>query len=33
MDYYPEIERCSWNLPVYYDLLRRGLLWCLNELE
>lgn len=33
MDYYPEIERCSWNLPVYYDLLRRALRWCLGELK
>jgi type 1 glutamine amidotransferase len=33
MDYYPQIERCSWNLPVYYDLIRRGLRWCLGELK
>ena len=31
-DYYPRIERCSWELPVYYELLRRGLRWCLGEL-
>jgi type 1 glutamine amidotransferase len=31
-DYYPEIERCSWNLPAYYELLRRALRWCLGEL-
>jgi type 1 glutamine amidotransferase len=27
MDYYPQIERCAWDLPVYYDLLRRGIAW------
>lgn len=27
IDYYPEIERCAWDLPVFYDLLRRGLAW------
>jgi type 1 glutamine amidotransferase len=32
MDYYPMIERCSWELPAYYELLRRGLRWCLGEL-
>lgn len=30
IDYYPVIERGSWALPVYYDLLRRGLGWA-NE--
>ena len=24
---YPVIERCSWELPVYYELLRRGIQW------
>ena len=27
MEYYPEVERCSWDLPVFYDLLRRGIDW------
>lgn len=27
MDYYPKVERCAWELPVYYELLRRGLSW------
>ena len=27
MDYYPVVERGSWALPVYYELLRRGLRW------
>lgn len=28
MDEYPVVERCSWEQPVFYDLLRRGLRWC-----
>ena len=32
-DYYPTIERCSWELPQYYELLRRGIRWCLGELD
>lgn len=27
MDYYPTVERCAWNLPVFYELLRRGIRW------
>lgn len=27
MDYWPEVQRCAWDLPVFYDLLRRGLGW------
>ena len=27
MDYYPRVERGSWELPVFYDLVRRGLRW------
>jgi hypothetical protein len=30
MDYYPTVERCAWNLPVFYDLLRRGIQWAKN---
>ena len=33
MDYYPKIERCSWELPQYYELLRRGLRWCLDDAD
>lgn len=33
MDYYPRVERCSWELPQYYELLRRGLRWCLGEIS
>ena len=31
MDYYPQVERCSWELPEYHELLRRGLRWCLGD--
>ncbi len=27
IDEYPSIERCSWNSPVYYELLARGIRW------
>lgn len=30
MDYYPRVERCSWELPAYYELLRRSLRWALG---
>ncbi len=30
MDYYPQVERCSWEKPEYYELLRRSLRWCLE---
>lgn len=26
-DYYPEVERCVWDMPAYYTLLRRGIDW------
>jgi hypothetical protein len=28
-----EPERCSWDLPVYYELLRRGIAWGLGQYE
>jgi hypothetical protein len=31
MNYYPKVERGSWELPVFYDLLRRGLSWALER--
>ncbi|MAE97035.1 MAG: trehalose utilization [Deltaproteobacteria bacterium] len=31
MDYFPQVERCSWELPEYHELLRRGLRWCLGD--
>ena len=27
LDYYPRTERCSWEKPAYYELLRRSLRW------
>lgn len=27
IDYYPRVERCSWEKPAYYELLRRSLIW------
>lgn len=27
MEEYPNIERCSWESPVYYEILNRGLRW------
>lgn len=30
IDYYPEVERCAWDLPEFYDLLRRGINWVAN---
>jgi type 1 glutamine amidotransferase len=32
MDYYPTIERCSWEKPEYYEILRRSVRWALGEL-
>ena len=31
MDYYPAVERCSWETPEYYELLRRGIRWALGR--
>lgn len=33
MEYYPEVERGSWTQPAFYELLRRGIRWALDELE
>lgn len=27
LPYYPRVERCSWEIPQYHELLRRGLRW------
>jgi type 1 glutamine amidotransferase len=27
IDVYPRVERCAWESPVFYELLRRGLRW------
>ena len=31
VEHYPVIERGSWQLPVYHELLRRGLAWAKRE--
>lgn len=31
LDFYPRIERCSWNKPAYYELLRRSLVWARRD--
>jgi len=30
--YWPHPDRCAWNYPIYYELLRRGLLWAIGQL-
>jgi type 1 glutamine amidotransferase len=32
VDFYPKIERGAWELPVFYELLRRGISWAKGEL-
>jgi hypothetical protein len=27
LDWWPTVDRCAWDLPVFYDLLRRGIDW------
>ncbi|WP_428310513.1 ThuA domain-containing protein [Hydrocarboniphaga sp.] len=27
MDWWPTVDRCAWDLPVFYTLLRRGIAW------
>jgi uncharacterized protein len=29
--YYPTVDRCSWELPVFHELLRRSLRWARND--
>ncbi len=31
VDYYPQIERCSWEQPAYHELLRRSLRWARGQ--
>ncbi len=31
IEYYPNIERGSWDKPEYYELLRRGIRYCANN--
>jgi len=27
LDWWPTVDRCAWDLPVFYELLRRGISW------
>ena len=27
MEHWPEVQRCAWELPVFHELLRRGIAW------
>ncbi|MEE4201352.1 ThuA domain-containing protein [Erythrobacter sp.] len=29
-DFYTHPEKCAWNYPVYYELLRRGIVWAMQ---
>ena len=31
MDYWPTVERCAWDLPVFHELLRRGIAWAKEQ--
>jgi uncharacterized protein len=33
MEWYPQVERCAWDVPVYYELLRRGIAWAKQSAE
>lgn len=33
MDYWPTVDRCSWDLPVFQELLRRGIAWAKEPLD
>jgi type 1 glutamine amidotransferase len=30
LEYYPRVERCSWAVPAYHELLRRSIRWALG---
>jgi uncharacterized protein len=30
VEFYPKIERCSWDVPQYHELLRRGIRWAIG---
>jgi type 1 glutamine amidotransferase len=31
--FWPHPERCAWNYPIYYELMRRSLAWAAGTLE
>jgi type 1 glutamine amidotransferase len=32
MDYWPTVDRCAWDLPVFHELLKRGVAWAKEPL-
>ena len=30
-DFNPNPDKCAWNYPVYYELLRRGIKWAMRD--
>lgn len=32
MDYWPSVDRCAWDLPVFHELLKRGVAWAKEPL-
>src|SRR5579859_26751 len=33
MDFWPSVDRCAWELPVFYDLLQRGIAWAKEPID
>jgi len=33
MDYWPTVDRCAWDLPVFYTLLKRGINWAIEPFD
>lgn len=33
LDYWPTLDRCAWDLPVFYTLLRRGIKWAIEPID
>ncbi len=33
MQWWPTVERCAWDTPQYYELLRRGLRWAIEPID
>ncbi len=33
LDYWPTVDRCAWDLPVFYTLLRRGIKWTMEPFD
>jgi len=33
MEYWPTVDRCAWDLPVFHELLRRGVQWAKEPID